>query len=189
MTRSERIREAIRITDLLAELGYAVQPVEREQQFGCDLHGTRDGKPSARVYPASNSWYCFACGKSRDVIGTVMDKLELDFKKSMAWLEKTYKLPTYTNLEAPKADLMDDLKATFTQPQDDNAARVSVQIRAVLNSQRHDKALTCQQTMELWAQYDEAMAKLEAEPATATKALLALQKAMMEQVRRASRTA
>ena len=183
MTRSERIREAIRITDLLAELGYGVQPVEREQQFGCDLHGTRDGKPSARVYPASNSWYCFACGKSRDAIRTVMDKLDLDFKQAMVWLEKTYNLPTFVrHADTVPISLTDALTATFTSPQDDNADRVIVQIRVLLEAQRFDKLLTCQQTMELWERLDTLVAK-GAEAASLT----ALRDDILEQERNAAR--
>ena len=190
MTRSERIREAVRITDLLSELGYGVQPVEREQQFGCDLHGTRDSKPSARVYPDSNSTYCFACGKSRDVIRTVMDKMELDFKAAMAWLEKTYNLPTYTpQSQEPTQTLGEALEATFTPTQDANIDRVSVQVRALLDAQRHDKVLTCPQTMELWAVYDEAIKQSETDVAGAVQALSALREETIRQVRSASRTA
>ena len=181
MTRSERIREAIRITDLLAELGYHVQPTEREQQFGCDLHGTRDGKPSARVYPATNSWYCFACGKSRDAIRTVMDKLDLDFKQAMVWLEKTYNLPTFVrHADTEPLLLTDALTATFTSPQDGNADRVNVQIKALLDAQRFDKVLTCQQTMELWERLDRIA---DSSPA----ALESLRDEIIEKVRDAAR--
>lgn len=63
MTRSERraarIRTDIPITRVLEDYGYRVQDVDRQQQFPCDLHGDgSDGKPSARVYPESNQWYC-----------------------------------------------------------------------------------------------------------------------------------
>ena len=58
---ADRIRETASILDVLAHYGYHVRDDggHREQQFPCDLHGTgRDNKPSARVYPESNSWYC-----------------------------------------------------------------------------------------------------------------------------------
>lgn len=183
MTRVERIREAVRITSLLSELGYRVVDDEREQQFGCDLHGTRDGKPSARVYPSSNSWYCFACGKYRDAIKTVMDKMEIDFRAALAWLEKTYNLPTYTpQAKDPTQTLDEALAVTFTPPQDDNADRVIVQIRALLDGQRHDKVLTCQQTMELWERLDVAVAKQ-----AGAGMLTALREDILQQVRDAAR--
>lgn len=188
MTRAERIREAVSITDLLSELGYDVQDSNREQQFACDLHGGRDGKPSARVYPDSNSTYCFACGKSRDVIGTVMDKHELDFKQAMAWLEKTYNLPSWAGqATAPVVSLKDALDQTFTAKAEDNIDSVIIQTQALLLAQRHDKALTCQQTMTLWAQFDVAMARMEKEPTDAQTALVALRDEVRRKVRDAAR--
>jgi intein/homing endonuclease len=59
--RADRIRQDIDIVQVLADYGYKVNPGggDREQQFSCDLHGDgSDSKPSARVYPSSNSWYC-----------------------------------------------------------------------------------------------------------------------------------
>lgn len=186
MTRLDRIRQHIRITDLLSELGYNVQPVEREQQFGCDLHGTRDGKPSARVYPDSNSWYCFACGKSRDVIGTVMDKMELDFKKAMTWLEQTYKLPSWSGPDRVQtASLSDDLNATFAENR--NTGDVTIQVRTLLQSQRHDKALSCQTVMHLWERFDEAASIAEKSPELAAKAMLSLRDAVVKEVQDAAR--
>lgn len=57
-----RINQHVSIENILAAYGYRVRPGGgREQQFSCDLHGDgRDGRPSARVYPDSNSWYCVA---------------------------------------------------------------------------------------------------------------------------------
>lgn len=63
-TRSERrvarIHEVVRIDKVLEGYGYRVQAnTDREQQFSCDLHGDgTDSKPSARVYPSTNQWYC-----------------------------------------------------------------------------------------------------------------------------------
>lgn len=60
---ADRIREHVPIVRVLAAYGYRVREEggDREQQFSCDLHGDgRDSKPSARVYPASDSWYCIS---------------------------------------------------------------------------------------------------------------------------------
>lgn len=59
--RADRIREKIPIVQLLEDFGYGVRASggDREQQFSCNLHGDgQDNKPSARVYPDSDSWYC-----------------------------------------------------------------------------------------------------------------------------------
>lgn len=91
--RIERIRAEIPIGRVLASYGYQVQDVEREQQFPCDLHGDGiDSKPSARMYPANNAWYCFSCSQSRDAIQTVREKEGLDFIQAIDKLEKDYGL-------------------------------------------------------------------------------------------------
>ena len=71
--RAERIRSEVPIERVLALYGYEVRTEggSREQQFRCDLHGDgTDNKPSARCYPSSNTWYCWACNQSRDAIQT-----------------------------------------------------------------------------------------------------------------------
>ena len=66
----------------------------QEQQFQCDLHGDgRDGTPSARMYPATNSWYCFACSKSRGIVDTVIAKEKTEFINAVFLVESRYKLP------------------------------------------------------------------------------------------------
>ena len=90
--RAERIREKCDIGVLLQNYGYNIIPDDfREQQYACDLHGI-DNKPSARYYPRTNSVYCFACGKSRDPIGLVMDKEGVGFREVCDRLEKQFGL-------------------------------------------------------------------------------------------------
>ena len=92
---ADRIREEVRILDVLVAYGYAVHPSggDREQQFSCDLHGDgNDTKPSARVYPDSASFYCFACGRTRDAITLVREKEGLDFWPAVRALEQRYGL-------------------------------------------------------------------------------------------------
>ena len=84
------------MTRVLAEYGYRVNPdgSDHEQQFSCDLHGDgRDNKKSARYYPASNSMYCWACGRARDSITLVREKNGIGFHEAVTWLEKHYGLP------------------------------------------------------------------------------------------------
>ena len=92
---ADRIRAEIPIVDVLYEYGYAVHPDggDREQQFSCDLHGDgADTKPSARVYPDSASFHCFACGRSRDAITLVQEKDGVSFWEAVKGLESKYGL-------------------------------------------------------------------------------------------------
>ena len=94
--RAERIHDQVPIVQVLADYGYSVHSDggSREQQFSCDLHGDgRDTKPSARVYPDSASFYCFACGESRDAISLVREKEGVSFGAALKVLESRYGLP------------------------------------------------------------------------------------------------
>lgn len=94
--RADRIREEIDIAQVLEDYGYDVRAGsgDREEQFSCDLHGDgHDIKPSARVYPDSQSWYCFACDIPRDAIATVQAIEDLEFWPAVKHLEAKYGLP------------------------------------------------------------------------------------------------
>jgi DNA primase len=94
--RAKRIRKEIPIVLLLNKYGYRVNPngVDRDQQFSCDLHGDgKDSSPSARAYSNSNSWYCFACGISRDPVKTVQEKEGLSFADACTRIEILFGLP------------------------------------------------------------------------------------------------
>jgi len=93
--RADRIREEIDIAEVLQSYGYPVHPGGgSEEQFPCDLHGDgNDNKPSGRMYPDSNSWYCFACDSARDSIQTVREKEGVNFWDAVKILEKRYNLP------------------------------------------------------------------------------------------------
>lgn len=91
--RAQRVNEKTRMGALLNEYGYMVMDDDRrEQQFACDLHGP-DNKPSARLYGHTNSFHCFACAKSRDVIEFIRDKEQVGFKQAIEILEKRLNLP------------------------------------------------------------------------------------------------
>jgi DNA primase len=96
MKRSDAVKGAVSMIELLFDYGYLQSNIQRKQQFRCDLHGdTRDDRPSARVYPEDDHAYCFACGKSRDVIGWVMEKEGLSFTEACRFLERRFNLPAW----------------------------------------------------------------------------------------------
>ncbi len=91
--RAERVNQECDLGALLHEYGYSVfSDGDREQQFACNLHG-QDNKPSARLYGATNSTYCWACSRSRDPLAYVMEIEGLSFLEAVRYLEKKLNLP------------------------------------------------------------------------------------------------
>lgn len=94
--RADRIRAVIPISKVLEDYGFNVRADggDREQQFSCNLHGSgQDMSPSSRMYPDSNSAYCFGCGRTRDAIQYAREKEGLDFWGAIKVLEARYHLP------------------------------------------------------------------------------------------------
>ncbi|MFA6234439.1 MAG: CHC2 zinc finger domain-containing protein, partial [Bacteroidota bacterium] len=150
--RRDRIHAEIPIALLLSDLGYPVRvdASNREQQFPCDLHGDgRDVKPSARVYPDNNAWYCFQESKHRDAIQTIRDKFELSFSEALKWIEKKYNLP-------PMPFDEDDNRVPFVQDIDPgktyehDLARVS----ALMDNITKDRSLSMKTTASFWEAID-----------------------------------
>ena len=177
----DRIKEEIPIEQLLHDLGYDVRPGGgfREQQFSCDLHGDGiDNKPSARMYPDSNSWYCFACSKARDAIDTVSEKLGLTLAQAIRWLEKEYNLPVLPwddeRPEEPKPTLRADMEAladderTFEQVKKHLASR--------LDYLTQDRDASVRTVARFWEAYDGVLYKHDQEQIDEDKARKALQK-------------
>lgn len=181
----ERIQTDLPIARVLADLGYDVRPDagDREQQFSCDLHGDgQDSKPSARVYPDSNSWYCFACSLSRDAIETIRAKKRLGFTEAVKWLETTYQLPQLPwedegPHEKPEQTLARQLGEILdlTSRSTDEIIRV---LTATLTWVTQDRVLTLKQTTTFWEALDQISYKLtanEVDQKLGKSVLLALQ--------------
>jgi len=153
---ADRIREQVPILQVLSTYGYRVRDDGgyREQQFSCDLHGTgRDNKPSARVYPESNSWFCFACGQTRDAIETVKAKEGCGFWEAVKILEQAYGLeplpvdyvrgiPEVQNLVSSALD------STRTFAQD------AADMCRFLDSRTSDRDLPLDMLLRYWEAYD-----------------------------------
>ena len=156
--RADRIREEVPIVQVLANYGYMVDPAGegREQQFSCDLHGDgRDTKPSARVYPVSASYYCFACGRSRDAIELVREKEGIEFWDAVRLLEKRHGLPPLPWVEGggdgrPKAIRGVDRALGRSVSPADALARVA----RFVGNLCQERVIPAEKCAELWEAHD-----------------------------------
>jgi len=161
--RADRIREQVAITDVLASYGYMVNPSggEREQQFSCDLHGDgTDSKPSARVYPETGSWYCFACATSRDAIQTVREKEGLDFRAACERLEQRYHLPPLP-WEGPEEEEVRSRDDWADDTPIVTASDAQKRVSALLRSVTTEKSLPLLGLLRLWEEHDRLSIHLE----------------------------
>jgi len=153
--RAVRIHEQIDIAAVLSDLGYEVRPDAdyREQQFPCDLHGDGlDSKPSARVYPETASFYCFACMKSRDAIDTYQEKFDLSFSQACSKLEQQYGLPPLPWHD--DEDALDPNEVVAASQYRQTFEIASGRVSALLLAQQGDKLLSIEEILAFWEAHD-----------------------------------
>ena len=153
---ADRIRATVPILQVLADYGYEVDPraEDHEQQFRCDLHGDgKDGKPSARVYPEGGQFFCFACGRSRDVLSLVQEKEGKSFWESVALLEKRWGLPALPWVEREKEDTPADLVARALD-MSLTPERALSRLESLLMGVTKDRVLPPAKCAALWEVFD-----------------------------------
>ena len=151
---------------VLLDYGYRLQEDggEHEQQFSCDLHGDgSDSKPSARLYPDTNHFFCFACGRPRDTIALVQEKEGLEFWPAIKLLEKKFGLPPLPwepgdDESPPQNELKEDLKAAFEPTE--TPEQVLERLDRFLMGLCQDRALTPQRCAGFWEAHDRVVAFL-----------------------------
>jgi DNA primase len=149
MKRADLIKESISIERVLSDYGYSVYEGGGEQQFSCDLHGDgSDNTPSARSYPESNSFYCFACGKVRDVIALVMEKEGLEFNRACSALERKYGLSEWVYKPKEEKDYFKESEPITNR--EAMGKRVGLQLELLTK----EKILPLDKTLKLWEGYD-----------------------------------
>ena len=161
---ADRIREEIPLIEVLDDYGFEVDPraVDREQQFSCSLHGDgSDSKPSARYYPDTGQFFCFACGRSRDAIAVVREKEGVGFWAAIRKLEKRYGLqPLPWEADA------EDRPQTPTQVVETSLRRSETAGEALLRLERflanltQERSLGPQRCAGLWEAHDRVVAYL-----------------------------
>lgn len=155
--RAERVKQMTRMGRLLQEYGYTVMDDDRrEQQFACDLHGL-DNKPSARLYGHTNSFHCFACAKSRDVIEFVRDKEQVGFKVAVELLEQRLQLPPMVwededNYEDPQDQTEREIDAIAAKAESYEEALARLQ--KFLDTLTKDRDLDADSLLKFWEVFD-----------------------------------
>jgi hypothetical protein len=146
------------MTRVLAEYGYRVNPdgSDHEQQFSCDLHGDgRDNKKSARYYPASNSMYCWACGRARDSITLVREKNGIGFHEAATWLERRYGLPELP-WEAEETVKAVEIQTERVSPPNEGLKR----LERALSIATQERSMTAERLAAFWEAHDGLAYKL-----------------------------
>jgi hypothetical protein len=162
---ADRIREEIPIIRVLALYQFEVDPrgEDREQQFSCTMHGDgTDNKPSARVYPDSNQFFCFACGTSRDSIALVREKENIGFWDAIRLLEKEFgldPLPWSAEAEDRPATPAEAVRAALTPSE--TPEQSLHRLHRFLDGLTRERTLPAQRTAGLWEAYDRVQVYLD----------------------------
>jgi DNA primase len=85
MSEIEAILEQLSIYPVLQYYGVDFYGGGLPEQIHCPFHGA-DINRSARVYPETDSVYCFTCDKSWDVINFVKDQEELSVAETIRFI-------------------------------------------------------------------------------------------------------
>lgn len=162
--RAARIRQDIPIVDVLADYGYAVRADggDREQQFSCNLHGTGfDTKPSARVYPESQSWYCFGCDLSRTSIETVMENDGIAFWPAVRILEQRYNLPLLEWAGSTEKPTLEILQANLQQGQIKTFSDTVERYQRLLDVFTRERDIPLLSALVFWEAFDKVVWHVE----------------------------
>lgn len=157
---ADRIRAEVPIVDVLYEYGYRVHPdgEDREQQFSCDLHGDgADTKPSARVYPDSASFHCFACGRSRDAITLVREKESVDFWQAVKMLEAKYGLDPlpWSSPEEPRKDkALHKVQEALTDHDTQTTEQLLQRVARIIDSCCRERSVPPETCAGFWEAHD-----------------------------------
>jgi len=94
----ERVREAVDITQLMAERGIKLARSGRRLRGLCPFH--REKTPSFYVEPELGLYHCFGCGASGDAIKFVMETEGLAFPEALDYLADRFGVPKPTKTTA-----------------------------------------------------------------------------------------
>lgn len=91
------IKESINITDVLAKYGYYPNS---KGYLQCPLHSEKT--PSFKIYPKTNSFYCFGCGAGGDVIKLVQVLFGISYPQAVLRLKSDFDIMSGADPDALK---------------------------------------------------------------------------------------
>jgi len=94
------ILEETRKVDIVQVVQGLGLKIHEHRKIVCPFHAEKI--PSLYLYPNTNTYYCFGCGKYGDVIHFYAEFGQLEYKKAMHELAFHY-VPGYVRKEAPPA--------------------------------------------------------------------------------------
>ncbi len=139
---------------LLQRLGYRIHSTESEQQFACDLHGT-DRKPSARLYPKTNSTYCWACHKARRPVDWVRDRRQVTLEEAISFLEEMFGLTNLPDSPDPETGEVEVVDTSFEESR--------LRVERLLQTFTQERSLSMDRVLWGWEKYDHVLVQLRQE--------------------------
>jgi len=107
------IKEKLSIITVLNH--YNIKP-DKHNQINCPFH--EDAKPSLRIYPETNTYHCFGCGKTGDTIQFIQDKESLTKHEAIEKAKTLTGLPKPTQTGSVKAATKEDFSVLYAQLQE-----------------------------------------------------------------------
>lgn len=181
--RLARARAAAPIVDILHQQGFQVRlGSQRKQYIRCHLHGSgKDSRPSAAVYPDSNSWFCWGCQQYRDSIKTIQDSAGLSQEDAIKWVERVYNLPVWVEpIEKP----LEVLALSFDD-QNNTLGFLVKRLRWMIQSIHREQDVPMDEVAKLWFAFDEWVARIPTlEESAARESAAKLQGKVLEWTKR-----
>lgn len=104
----ERIKRENNIINIAERLGIANKAKRisnNRVQINCIFH--EEKTPSLTLYPNTNTFHCFGCGVTGDVIKLVRKKQNLNFQESLKWLDPSLEINPQINYDEVRKYLID----------------------------------------------------------------------------------
>jgi len=176
--RIHRANRLVSMAQLMIRLGYRVTEADAEQQFACDLHG-KDSKPSARLYPRTNSTYCWACHQSRRPVDLIKEREGVHLERAVTMLEEMFDLPSLP--------LIDDEPDDEIYPEEGPSLDDEIQrTERLLLTLTQERTIPMDRALWAWERYDQTLAMAEREELTvevARSVLIGLRGKLLADVR------
>jgi len=98
--RIKRENNIVQVAEKLGIINNAKKIGNKAIQINCIFH--EETTPSLTLYTNTNTFYCFGCGETGDVIKLVSKNLNLNFPQTLKWLDPTLEIAPEINSDEAK---------------------------------------------------------------------------------------